>query len=367
MALRIVHPDCIRYLQGYEGAWAYADENLSEYQTVVAAMGENARRLVSPEDFQKTVSELQTPFVKWVDDCLAGSTPRDWLTSPHCKNTFDSPLFLHLAWLVCLETMLSDTDKDVAVVTRSLGLARTLERLCRERALQCQCHGKARLLFGQTAADAIVFLKWGGKVLSLLCRVALAKSILGKQYVNSKLSNVELLVETYLHEGELNARGDFSSRYFPGLLEYYRSNGMNAAYFPFLFRIPLLRCGVAYLRMKRSATPFVPFELFIKFRDVLRAAWVSLMCIRKIPTVKVFYGFKVGELVNVEKVRVALGGFVPLALSFAPRRMVAWGVRPGWFVDWFENQAIDKGITLGLHEGIPSCLTIRRQIVYSIT
>lgn len=349
-------------MQGYEGVWVYADENLLEYQAVVAAMGKTARRLVSPQDFQEAANTLRAPFVKWVDDCLAESPPRDWLTSPLCKNTFDSLLFLHLVWLVSLERALSDHGEDVVVVTRSLGLARTLEQLCRGRSLQCQCHGKARLLFGQVAADVMVFLKWGGKVLNLLCRVVLAKTILGKQYISSKLSTVELLVETYLHEGELNERGEFSSRYFPGLLEYYRAKGMNAAYFPLLYRIPLLRCGVAYSRMKRSATPFLPFELFIGIRDVMLAAWMSLARVRRTSTVKVFCGFNVDELVNLEKIRVALGGVVPLALSFAPRRMAEEGVRPGYFVDWFENQAIDKGVNRGLHEGMPSCRVIAAKL-----
>ena len=362
MLLKLVHPDCIQHLQGFEGDWVYADENLDEYQTVVAIMGGESRRLLTPEAFQQTVGDLQTPFVQWVDDCMAEQAPRDWLTTPLRKNPFDSHLFLHLAWLVVLEPAFSRSGKDVAVVTRSLGLVRTLEQLCRERLLACQCHGKARLFFGKAAADAMAFLKWGGKILSLLCRVVLARVILGKRYVTAKLSTTELLVESYLHEGDLNVCGEFSDRYFPGLLAFYREQGVKVTCFPFLYRIPLLRCGTTYSRMKNSATPFAPFELFLKIRDVLYAAGASLASSATVFPVKAFCGLKVDGLVDAERFSAALGGLIPLALSCTPRRMAEDGMAPNWFVDWFENQPLDKGINLGLQEAMPSCRTIAARL-----
>ncbi len=362
MQLKLVHPDCVQHLRGFEGDWVYADENLDEYQAVVATMGGDEHRLLSPEAFQKNVGDLQTPFVQWVDDCMAEHAPRDWLTTPLRKNPFDSHLFLHLAWLVALEPVLSRSGRDIAVVTRSLGLARTLEQLCRERLLACQCHGKARLFFGKAAADAMTFLKWGGKILSLLCRVVLARVILGKRYVAARLSTTELLVESYLHEGDLNVHGAFSDRYFPGLLAFYRGQGLKAASFPFLYRIPLLRCGTAYLRMKNSATPFAPFELFLKIRDVLHAAWASLAARAIAFPVKAFHGVKVDGLVDAERFSAALGGLIPLALSCAPRRMAEGGMAPSWFVDWFENQSLDKGINLGLQEALPSCRSVAARL-----
>lgn len=359
MRISIATPDCVGKLQAIECGWIYADDDLEMFRLTRDAL-ERSLPLVSAEVFQQTALDLQASFVRWVDECMS-VTPRSyWLATPLSKNPFESHLFLHLIWMVLIDQAMKRGKSDIIVVTRSHGLALALAELCRIRGWECKQYGKINNLLLHWHRNFMAFAKWFGKLLFLGCRVIVAKRIFTDEYVETRLATTELLLETYIHDGDVGRDGSCKDRYFPGLMAYYRAQGINAGYFPLLHHIPFLRLRKTYAAMKRSEIPFVPFEAFITFRDIVLAAWASLchgLSIR-LQTPMVFQDIPMSALIRAECFAAGLRSVMPFAIMCAPRRMAELGIKSKWFIDWFENQSLDKGIVLGLKEGFPECHTI---------
>jgi hypothetical protein len=367
MKISIAAPGCVDRLGVIEGGWIYADDDLEVFHLVRDALGKLSS-LVSAEVFQQTALEFQAPFVQWVDECM-DRTPRDsWLATPLSKNPFESRLFLHLVWMVLIDQSIKHGESKITVVTASHGLALALSDLCRIRGWECKRHGKIKHLFLHWCHHLVALAKWFGKLLLLGYKTILARRVFTREYVATRLAGTELLLETYVHDGDMGRDGSCKDRYFPGLMAYYRSQGIKASYFPLLYHIPLQRLRETFIAMKRSEIPFLPFEAVITFRDIVQAAWASMRygLVSFLPSRLLFQGVPVDSLIRTERFSAGLRGVIPFALTCAPRRMAEAGIKPKWFIDWFENQILDKGVVLGLKEGLPECRPVAvRQYVFS--
>ncbi len=359
MMINIVAPSRIDMLADVECNWVYADDNLEAFRLTRNALKKSAP-LVSAEVFQQAALNLQASFVSWVDECMS-ATPRSyWLATPFSKNPLESHLFLHLVWMVLIDRAIKRGKSGVTVVTESHGLTLALTELCRIRGWECEHYGKINNFFRHVRQNFTVLSKWFGKLLLLFYRVAIAKCIFADKFVTTRLAATELLLESYVHDGDISGTGEFKDRYFPELMAYYRTHGVNAAYFPLLHRIPFWRLPKTYASMKRSSIPFAPFEALITFSDLALAAFTSLrhsVSVR-LKTPLAFQGIPVGALIRVERFSAGLRSVLPFALMCAPRRMANAGIKPKYFIDWFENQPLDKGIVLGLKKDLPHCRTI---------
>lgn len=359
MKISIATPRCAGRLEAVGCGWIYADDDLNKFRLVREVLGKPGL-LVSAEAFQQAALDLQAPFVCWVDECMR-TTPRSyWLATPLSKNPFESNLFLHLVWMVVLDRAIKQEKNGIVVVTESHGLALALAELCRIRGWECKRYGKTSSLFRHGRRNFVAFAKWLGKLLLLGYRAIVAKSLFTDKFVTARLASTELLLETYIYDGDMRKDGGCEDRHFLGLMAYYRAQDIKASYFPLLYRIPFLRLRKTYAAMKQSGIPFVPFEAFVTFRDVALAAWASLRygLFSRLPTLPAFQGMPASVLARTECFASGLRSIMPFALSYAPRRMAKAGVKPKWFIDWFENQALDKGIVLGLKEGLPECRVI---------
>lgn len=359
MRINITTPGCLGKLGGMECGWIYADDNLETFRLTRDAL-EKSHPLVSAEVFQQTALDLQAVFVRWVDECMSTTSSSYWLATPLSKNPFESHLFLHLVWMILIDRVARQEKSEIIVVTRSHGLALALDELCRIRGWECKCNGKINSLLRHWCRNLTALAKWFGKLLSLGYRVIVVKRIFTDEYVAKRLVTTELLLKTYIHYGDMGGDGSCKDRYFPSLMAYYRAQGIKASYFPHLFHIPFQRIRETYARMKRSEIPFVPFEAFITFRDIALAAWMSMryglsLHLQRPPF---FQDVPVSALVRAECFTAGLRSVMPFAMLRAPRRMAEAGIKPKWFIDWFENQSLDKGIVLGIKKGLPECHTI---------
>lgn len=359
MKINIATPGCVGMLPAMECDWIYADDNLEAFRLTRDAMQKPAP-LVSAEIFQQTALDLQVPFVRWVDECMSAVPRSYWLTTPLSKNPFESHLFLHLVWLVVIDRITKYEKNALIIVTESQGLALALTELCRIRGWECKRYGKINSILRHWYRNFMALAKWFGKFLLLCYRVAVAKRIFTDEYVATRLAAAELLLETYILDGDLAKDGSYKDRYFPGLMAYYQAQGVNACYFPHFYRIPFRRIRQTYVAMKRSQTTFAPFEAFITFYDLALSACLSMRhaLFSRLQAPLAFQGIPVSPLVYAERFTSGLRGIVPFVLERAPRRMAKAGVRPKWFIDWFENQTLDKGVVLGFSKDLPDCHTI---------
>lgn len=365
--LTVVHPRSLGRSRGTTGQWAYADEKLETHQAAERALGARLQRLVAPEEFQAAATRLRRPFVEWIDTNLRGKHPFEWLFTPLNKNPYSSNLFLHCVWLTLITMRLQRGDTALVVVTASPGLARALRENGKRFGVPCKRIGGFNFAIDAWTDNLRGLLGMVARAFYIALRALAARAILGSAQV-AALRSIDALIETWVHHGDLSADGAFRDRYFPGVMRTYQTHGLQCAYYPLLHRIPVRNVIDTYRQMRGSALLFAPFELFIKPADVLSAAMKCVaQGLKGAPLAHPqFNGVDAGPLASSATFRSAVGGLLPFLLERAPQRMAAAGVRPKWFLDWFENHPIDKAGVIGFQNIHPPCNVIAvRQYVPS--
>jgi len=365
--LVVIHPRCLDQYRGNRGEWVYADEKLEALRRVEQALGLRLKRLLSPAEFQAAAANLRKCFVEWIDANLRDADQIEWLLTPLYKNPFSNNLFLHCVWLAIIVKRLKQNASDLVVVTASPALARALRQNALRLGIPDRCIGRVFFVSNVWIANARGFLGLGYRVLQLGYRALVVRLILGKSYVTA-LPNTEMLIDTFIHDGDLSEDGTFNDRYFPGVIQCYVGQGLKSAYYPIFHHVPLRSLPEIYWRMLKSKALFVPFERFIRLFDLLAAA---VVCFRRglrgtrLPY-PLFDGSDAAPLTAVVAFQAAVAGFLPLVLVRAPARLAAAGIRPTWLLEWFENQPIDKANIIGFQKACAQCTVIAaRQYIAS--
>ena len=348
MSVTIAHPLLAPRYARQHRHWVYADADQDTYERAAAAIGSHAEYLLGSDQFQSRVDGERRNFIAWTDRCLENVSADIWLTTPLYRNPHDNPLFLHYCWLAEFDLRLRDGLHDLLIVTASSGLAAATRALCNVHAVDCHVAHPAMLRLARAAMVGRATLTLAAGVLQLAWRMLLARMILGGGH-RARVRGTEIMVDTYLLPGDLADDGTFRDRYSPGLVDYYRGQGMNAASYPLLYGVSAARSAQMFRRMKRSATAFVPVELFVTPADVLWALVRSLAAsVRRarlapspIPPVTL------GPVVEWHRPVTAMRGLLALVLARAPARLAASGVRPRWVIEWYENQPLDKAAQIG--------------------
>ncbi len=340
MSLSVTHPDRLASLD-QDAVWLYADDDIAGYARVVEQYGKD-RRLLDPPDFQIQLLESADDFLKWVDEVLVDCPPDYWIAASWFKDMFCTPMFLHLA---CLRIALDGTsrNKHVVIVTRSAALAQQIRQLGGTPAA-------ATAAFDMRAAVRWIdgWLHFLARPFLLYVRTLLAKLTLGNEYLTG-MKKPALLVDTFLFAEDIAADGRFSDRFFPGLVDWFRQTGRNAASMPFTGNIPLRQLRTVYRRMKLSAVPFLAGEIFLGLADCLIGAWRTLCIYAQPPqfAAKPFGDIPIARIADHWWKQAALNTVNYQIWRRLPRRMADRGFHPETILEWYENQPLDKAITLG--------------------
>jgi hypothetical protein len=357
MNLMVIHPTCLKRYHGSGGKWVYADHDQEIYERVKRGLGMKAQALMTPVDFQAVVVKLRKEFVSWVDRNLSLDSVEKWVLTPLYKNPFNNNIFLHLCWLSVITMAIKDKSDNMIVVTESHALCQTLRQICQSNSVRFDGIGFLRFALTQIYQNFRTLVGTGLRTLQLVYRILLARIILGEPY-KRRLSDIDILVGTFLHDTCLSEEGMFTDKYFPELVNWYARQGMHPASYPAFSQIPLKRLPSLYRRMRCSSTLFIVFELFITLSDFVTSFG---RCFREVflkERVIPFLGMEVGPLVQIPRFRWAIAGWESLLLMMTPKRMSDSGVHPRWVVAWYENQPHDKANTIGFGRLSPPCHVI---------
>jgi hypothetical protein len=360
VSLTVIHPSCVERVRLGPGPWLYADEDCAAFARVRHVL-QGREPLVAPAELQEVVASLRKDIVSWVDENLTGLSGEEWILSPLYKNPFATNVVLHLCWLRVIANAAGDreTGREVVVVTRSLALLETIRRLCADRHIGLRCVGARRFRLEHAIRNGKGVVRTLLRTTAFLYRIHLVRWILGSEY-KRRLAATDLLLGMFLLEGDLSPTGEFNDRrYFPGLLGWYASRGFRPSVYPACFEIPFTRWASLYRRIRASAQAFIPFELFVTPGDLARSCWVcARKAFRRQRPLTPFLGIDVSPLGWVPQFRTALDSLLPILLLDAPRRMYHAGVRPKWFITWFENQPFEKATTLAFERMQPRCRVV---------
>lgn len=345
MTLSVVHPNRLGTLP-HDARWHYADDDLLGYSLVESRFGGESR-LLSSTEFQLEIARHRSAFLVWLDQVLAEQPVSDWIPASFFKDMYSTPVFLHS---VCstIATQAIRAEKNLLIITRSATLARQLQYVCTQEKVGFNPNGApnfwAERLRAQCGAIAHVlyYSFW------LALRIFLARLMLGSPY-RKGLRGTQISVETFLFEDDITPEGQFKDRFLPGLVAWYQRQGVAVASMPYTGNIPLRRMAEVYRRMKRCDILFAPGELFLQLRDLPRGMFHALRAAIRTPDFGrvLFEGMNISILAKYWWQLSALKTIIYQTWCQVPRRMDQYGCAPRFALDWYENQPLDKSLTIG--------------------
>lgn len=357
--LTLVHPRALSSLPTLpEGSrWLYADDDPDVYEKLDRQFGV-VHRLVSPADFQSRAATLRTPFVQWLDRCLHDCPPAEWIPASYFKDIFATPAFLHA---VCIATL-----DDAFRSFRSVVVLSTSEAFIRQAEALAWRYGFKVVTLGQRDfTQDTMRIRWRAArhlllyPLRLLAAALLARQILGEVCIK-RLQGVEVLVDTFLLEGDLDASGVFRDRFLPGLLDYYQQHGVMAASAACTEALPFWQLGKTYRAMRNSTTRFAPSELFLRISDILDGQWRAWRAGERSPAFSdyPFAGLNIGQVATFWWKIAARRTVAARILTAVGIRMETVGLAPRFFLDWCENQPLDKAMQIAFSRTCGATQTI---------
>ena len=343
MAVILVHPRAINTILSLPDnfLWFYADDSASIYQIISEKFGDD-RCLISPKLFQEKSADLRHDFLSWLDSALSGLPGDFWISSSVFKDIFITPVFLHSVALVILRDA-TRASKNILFVTASDILVDQIFSGEKESRVV----GKIFYKFEGVRIALQAWRQWIWRPIRFAFAGFMARFILGKAH-QRRLQSVEVLVDTFLLDGDLQPDGGYHNRFLPGLFEYYRENGCVAAAFSSTESLRFSRLISTYRAMKLSHILFAPPEFFIEPLDVFWGALKSLVRFRSstIFSDQKFRGIDIEVLASswwrIANLRTA----IPHALVSIAKKMHTSNVRPSMVLVWFENQSSQKALQL---------------------
>lgn len=350
MTLTLVHPQHLSSLPFLpaNAHWLYADEDPQCDNQLHCQFGRD-RRLIQPLAFQAQAAQLRGNFMAWTDRCLEGCAAEDWIPVSYFKDIFTTPVFLHFVCLVLLNEAFQQ-GKTVVVITNSAALAEQLAALMRAHGRTLSVLGKVRFRRDAWRIQCLAWRHFLLRPLRLLACAILAHQILGQHQIN-RLQHVQVLVATFLLAGDLETTGKFRDRFLPGLIDYYQKQSVVAASVACTENLPLLSLRSVYRAMRGSQTLFAPGELFLKFRDIFTGQWRACRAVMRTPafTSLPFIGVDVSCVAAFWWDIAIRRTVVARIMTALGKRMNALGLSPQLFLGWYENQPLDKAMSISFH------------------
>jgi hypothetical protein len=343
MALILVHPKALNTILSFpdDFSWFYADDSVSIYQIISEKFGDD-RCLLSPKLFQEKAANLRHDFVSWLDSALDGLPADSWISSSVFKDIFITPVFLHSVALVILGDAIRAGNNILLVTTSDILVDQILSREKESTVV-----GKIYYKLESVRITLQAWRQWIWRPIRFACAGFMARYILGKAH-QRRLQSVEVLVDTFLLDGDLQSDGAYHNRFLPGLFEYYQEKRCVAAAFSSTEALKFSRLSSTYRAMNLSHTLFAPPEFFIRPLDIFLGALKSLVGIKStsIFSHQTFKGIDIEVLASRWWRIASLRTAIPHTLVCVAKKMHTSNMRPDMVLVWFENQASQKALQL---------------------
>jgi hypothetical protein len=228
MALILVHPKELNAILSFpdDFSWFYADDSVSIYQIISEKFGDD-RCLLSPKLFQEKAANLRHDFVSWLDSALDGLPADSWISSSVFKDIFITPVFLHSVALVILGDAIRAGNNILLVTTSDILVDQILSREKESTVV-----GKIYYKFESVRITLQAWRQWIWRPIRFACAGFMARYILGKAH-QRRLQSVEILVDTFLLDGDLQSKSMVNPDFLPSTASIYTLSNLQLYHFAF--------------------------------------------------------------------------------------------------------------------------------------
>ena len=336
------------------GIWIYAGKNLNRFHIFEKHLGKEMIH-ASPAQFREFTISNRHAFVKWTERVHSqyGHDVTHWLSDTFGSNPYMSNLFSNFMNLVWLRSILTGyPKKDIVFIAESHALLSVADVVSSED------NGNEIYRYGFSKERLRVILKIGRSILSGY--VNLLRLVIRKMFayayripdLKSDLQKVSVIIDTYIFENSFDKCGRFINRYFPELHEYLSTNGSSVGILGVFHNISLNRFKYIFKSIFKGKTKFVLIENFLKPIDYVGVLVYPLKRLWCFERVQSFLGVDVQLLVHEENlVNInSSSSIISLLLHKLPKRLHEKGINPSLYINWSENQLIDKALISGFHK-----------------
>ena len=194
-------------------------------------------------------------------------------------------------------------------------------------------------------------------------RYLAAKKLLGsriKGLLKGK-KNVVLIRQFIVGDFSEDEEDIFKNHFFPGLDGYLKQKGYNPVFFANTTQV---RCYQAlFQKIKKNIPPIVFAEEFFSLTDYLDVMLTPCRAILFSLKPPLLEGYDFSALLKEEflKNTTEFGILSASLMAKVGKRMVEKGCYPVSIINWYENQALEKGLISGLRKALPEITVIGSQ------
>jgi hypothetical protein len=310
-----------------------AEEN-KEYNLIALSIRYEYNQLI------QRISEDHINNIHWIVGSIAS------------RNKYQSQLFYRCCQLILIQKILEREEDLSEVILNDRPMARLLKKEFKGRVkVICSENFKSRVwrIFRPFRQFLIAFF-------FLILRY-LGRSSKGK--IANK-NRPLILVDTFVlnnkagDEGSITD-GKYKDRYYPGLLDNLTAEQKENVFF--LPTIVGFTNPISIFRKIRSAEfPFLLHDDYLNFSDYLFAVVHPFKAINLEINNSVFSGVDMRSVIEQEKRRNCSDFISILGLLYYrfPLRLKENGIKVSVFIEWYENQVMDRGMIVGFHKYMPT-------------
>ncbi len=336
-----------------EGAvrWLYLGTSYVRLRVLEEMLGNGFTRIDIARLHEDVAHDLKTDYVRWIDalNRKYGGDPDWWYGPVSSRNVYYTKLFQCLCYLEVLDRLADGNGgAPQLIVVESLGLARAVQRWARAKHVAAKIVSPAtgQWLFMKNVA--ISFLQWFQSCCVMALRWISARGsmlLFGKGMSTRPL---DVIVDMYAHRDSFVDDGSFKDRYFPGLLAYLDRQGAEICVHPNICKVGYSYWNI-YKKIRRSSTPFIVMDDYLRPTDYLKAMLYPLRAVFKKWTVPPLRGHDLQELAREETWEtLSSSGPDAVLMNRFYARLGKKGMLPKTIIRWYENQTLDKAMIAGV-------------------
>ena len=314
---------------------------------------------INPEHsvlFNQIAADIHKPFTNLIDSISKkhGQSIDWWVSSPASRNTLASPLFHYCCSIALLQELIQKNERVSEIITDSRAFKKIIEDYLAKQGVNARVT-LARLPVKQRLKEFVrpIYTIFGLPLKHLLLFFAAKLALsLRKPFPSEPLT----LIDTFIYSSSTD------DRHYPGIMNLLTEEEKKIIYFVPTFHKPRSLL-LLFRKLRADKNNFLLKEDFLKICDYF-FGWQYLWYLYREKISPCFFlGVNISSLVS-EDLRSFKGtafAYIPLLNYRFVKRLRQTDIKIRLFVNWFENQVIDKGLNAGFNQFYPDMPSIGYQ------
>ncbi len=345
-------------------SWIYLAKDYSRLKRLGEDLGSGFARVDISKMQNEVADDIRASYVQWCDELneLNGENLQWWFTTVSSRNPSESDLFQFACYLELLRRV---TDRHGCapdfVVVESPGLASEILKWAKSRGIDTHILSCFLPKIIKVNYYLCFLFRWIKLLIFLIFRFIAARSTRILSSRNNE-SGESVIVNTYVHKGDISKEGVFTDRYFPFLHEYLEKSGYLIKVLPILYGFKFNFFSI-FKALRRSSQYFIIPEDYLGVFDYLAAVFSYFKFLKQRIRFPGFNGFGMEEVIREEKFAKFTSSLAEAILLY--RFFIRMRKKEGSckkVILWYENQVLHKAIIAGVRAVFPETRIIGAQL-----